>query len=451
MKKFFSFVLSLALFVSLMCTPLFALKPENEKTPDSHDTACAEDTVNSDQQTAEDSVSCRAETIDGVTRLIADQKYFFETRRASNSDMHPLTSEELALSTDELVDLIVKYDLLSGFQFCSGTDKDAYRIRRERCNALPELESRPDAASVLLSKWIQFSLSEDEAERDYSRYLLTLLAQTVYADKLTESEKATFATCVESFRTGKVSTHAYVPESFVIDDFVYYLANAGVTTMSGNEVYLYATSDDYSDDEKISVAETVAREYGATLIDYATSHYNCHSYAWYSQTTSNPYWLSDINPYVNDKHCSLNKIVDLSDVKVGSIAVYAGPNNEALHSAVVTSVSNGVVMCRSKWGPNGLFEHNLLSVPSDYTLDGYNLRIGFFTYTTHHTCIITNRDTSTHTRTCSICNWSSTEPHVEYLKTGMCKICGLMGPFTKYSIPEQPLEKLYHNKMYTLA
>ena len=180
MKKFFSFVMSLALFVSLMCTPLFALKPENEKTPDSHDTACAEDTENSDQQTAA-FPSYRTEIINGKTCFVIE---------GEPVDVpYQLTPEELNLSTEELVDLIIEYDLLSEFRFCSGTDADAYRIGKSHCNVLSELESRPDAASVLLSKWLQLRESEEQSAWDCSRYLSTVLSQPVYVNRLTESEK----------------------------------------------------------------------------------------------------------------------------------------------------------------------------------------------------------------------------------------------------------------------
>lgn len=122
-----------------------------------------------------------------------------------------------------------------------------------------------------------------------------------------------------------------------------------------------------------------------------------------------------------------------------------------LHSAIVKSVTGGVVICRSKWGVCGVFEHELNEVPSDYMDNGivnekYYVYERSHTYSdemaytsTHHmqVCAVCDYETAVaqhsyvvthtaqnHTRSCRYCNWSVTEPHTyDSLKT-RCTICG---------------------------
>ena len=53
-------------------------------------------------------------------------------------------------------------------------------------------------------------------------------------------------------------------------------------------------------------AINICNQNGDTLVSEATriapssSKYNCHSYAWYMQSTSNPYWMNDPSSYYTD-------------------------------------------------------------------------------------------------------------------------------------------------------
>lgn len=92
----------------------------------------------------------------------------------------------------------------------------------------------------------------------------------------------------------------------------------------------------------------------------ATTHYNCHSYAWYrseggtknvwiglyTQTAEDVYWTDDSYFEV----CSLNDATKIS---------YVGN-----HSAIKISGT----LCRSKWGPWGLIEHAVDYGPSIYQM-----------------------------------------------------------------------------------
>ena len=73
-----------------------------------------------------------------------------------------------------------------------------------------------------------------------------------------------------------------------------------VYTPRGTQVEVYIR------DEMPTYAINICNQNGDTLVPEATriapssSKYNCHSYAWYMQSTSNPYWMNDPSNYYTD-------------------------------------------------------------------------------------------------------------------------------------------------------
>lgn len=88
----------------------------------------------------------------------------------------------------------------------------------------------------------------------------------------------------------------------------------------------------------------------ATLLRSSTRKYNCHSYAWYSQSSSNYRWMNDPSSYWEDDsyqgYCA-------SPPYINSKVYY--PCGD--HSAIVYSST----LFNSKWGPGPLMRHT----PSD--------------------------------------------------------------------------------------
>lgn len=82
--------------------------------------------------------------------------------------------------------------------------------------------------------------------------------------------------------------------------------------------------------------------------------YNCHSYAFYSASTSNKYWINDPNPYLSD-----GSYTKMSSASAGYRACWA----KSEHSAIVYSVSGSTIRVTSKWGAYGLFRHKLNDCP----------------------------------------------------------------------------------------
>lgn len=89
------------------------------------------------------------------------------------------------------------------------------------------------------------------------------------------------------------------------------------------------------------------------VIQNPTNRYNCHSYAWYRQSTSNTYWINDASAYRNDGSYTKSSIPS-----VGAKIYYEGAD----HSGVVFSLSNNEIII-SKWGHLGLVRHEISKCP----------------------------------------------------------------------------------------
>ncbi|MCQ2495167.1 MAG: hypothetical protein MJ131_01085 [Lachnospiraceae bacterium] len=155
---------------------------------------------------------------------------------------------------------------------------------------------------------------------------------------------------------------------------------------SDNSVRIWAR-DDYSNDAKAKLNERVQQTYNMNHVTgYGpSSKYNCHSYAWFSQTNCN-YWIASFN-------ATGYNLVDLQNVSIGDKAVFYNTYGNSVtssstysHSAVVDTIIHGSatnptnvtnLYVRSKWGPFGVYRHTLSNCPYFYT-NGYPCDILYF-------------------------------------------------------------------------
>ena len=103
----------------------------------------------------------------------------------------------------------------------------------------------------------------------------------------------------------------------------------------------------------------------ATVVSSINPKYNCHSYAWYSTSTSNSWWIEDPTPYLTDG--SYNK---KSGAAVGYKAAWPGVSpfpSIPSHSAIVYTMG-GSIKYISKWGFNGVFIHSASDCPYSGTI-----------------------------------------------------------------------------------
>ena len=160
----------------------------------------------------------------------------------------------------------------------------------------------------------------------------------------------------------------------------------------------------------------------------ASPKYNCHSYAWIDQSTSNSYWykMPKDSDYFN---CVTSYIPVSGSITVGDILLFVEDIDDDTyvikHSAVVVStdgtLSNTILV--SKWGRCGLYEHKI------YTGHPY-ASYGIFYYhvsATHNLSYTDTGSATAHVVSCS-CGKTFSDPHNYQSAYGgtayICSNCG---------------------------
>ena len=216
-----------------------------------------------------------------------------------------------------------------------------------------------------------------------------------------------------------------------------------VKTPMGSSVEVFI--DDYILSEgAVSVydAEADAAYPDAIRLQSATTRYNCHSYAWYSQNhDTNIYWMEDPSRYL------LDGSADEIEKQVGCIVVYFSPQGQIVHSGIVTellapSSNNGVcgdvstVMVTSKWGEYGTYSHRGDMCPYTAYAEGKepagSVLASYVRYYHLHTPVYVPAGTLGHEHSCSTCGTIfSTGIHVVQQTVGgkyKCIYCGYLRP-----------------------
>lgn len=296
------------------------------------------------------------------------------------------------MSTDDLLNALLTYPLLIDMFVCDSL-QSGFELIRSNFNGIEELLTRPDASEVIARKYAStpaFSTSKSTATNEsYATGFLcvdvleTLLAQPEIYDKMSSSELAAVnfeilekhnqrtasglyddaflevreeltgknysAICADLTSKSPVYQQA---KTIFLSDSAQPLASNYVTTPKGTKVNVSKPLFELTSAKRRELDEYVKNTYpGATLLASATRKYNCHSYAWYSQSTSNPYWMDDPSAYMRDGSYKSGGF------KVNNKIYYSTPGYE--HSGVVTGVKVGMAGCyvTSKWGNAGLVSH----------------------------------------------------------------------------------------------
>ncbi len=133
-------------------------------------TTAAATTQSTASSIPQDTASAATEPIASIT------KFDYELDRYN----HDLTEDELNLPTDQLVDRILEYPYLDDFWLSSSLDYTYfYECISSRFNGFAELETREDAASVMVAK-----LEAYPKQSDKWYYLKILLSLDVYKSQL---------------------------------------------------------------------------------------------------------------------------------------------------------------------------------------------------------------------------------------------------------------------------
>ena len=370
-----------------------------------------------------------------------------------------LTDEQLHAPTGELVDALLTLEVVREMHglYASVPWMDAeyhYAIAQALVPGIRELETRPDAASVLLRK-LRDRLKPGELSE--ALCLKNLLSVEPYSSMLTQAEAAQYAQLVQTVaETFYVSVDdaasdadVYdadepvepnyvqdVPTTFNANGFTYDRSSTNTRTTNGTIVPLYTARGDHSYADRQRLDAEIVQMFGVELLGSATSKYNCHSYAWYQKSVQNPSWILHVDRYYEDTHARRTEVPS-----AGDIVVYYGSDGYPLHSAVVKNVSSSGIVCESKWGARGLYEHLHTNVPPGYRLyTGGPVSCEFYTYLRAHNYVATVIDTAYHRLTCKFCDLNVTEAHTADPRTGKCITCGSVVSSTIFRavLPESP-------------
>lgn len=188
-----------------------------------------------------------------------------------------------------------------------------------------------------------------------------------------------------------------------------------VLTPNGTSVIVSKRDKELSSERIKEIDNEVENKYPEVIkLRNATKKYNCHSYAWYSTSENNVYWMDDPTAYYTDFSYDEVTTPRSGDIicyfdDYGSPSYFYDDNN--LHSGIVISYnpsieSNNIcgiankVVVESKWGEYGLYRHNGDCCPYVSTYNGRADYVKFYRRHTHsfsnHYCSICNKYTETH-------------------------------------------------------
>lgn len=313
------------------------------------------------------------------------------------------------LSTSDLVQTVMFYPLLDDIYAFDSVD-DGFEIVKDHFRGLAELCARTDRVECLYN-WLRdnrewFASTPTTSGNLYVDYLkksqrtrFFLLANRAvfFTEEINSTEAvidAVNAILSESNgETREDNSRDYSLVEYI--DFVSLVQESMQTvytprggpmdakTYSVAELWLCSDNvcrtiffNDFSSAAKTSMKNFMYSRFGLNPDSGrgASVKYNCHSYAWYSTSSSNPNWIEIFN---TTNYTSAT----MQSVNVGGIIVYCesysgniGPSTERKHSAIVTGkiyhpVQTNTVTdftMKSKWGMYGLYTHNLANCPYYY-------------------------------------------------------------------------------------
>lgn len=219
---------------------------------------------------------------------------------------------------------------------------------------------------------IPLLLRQESIYEDATPENRAVLSQVAVDEKASSSVSAASSLVLvgyESYSTG-TSTIRTPKNSSVT---VYKMAAVEVLMDTSTGGYYYGnTLSDFPSSYKTTLNNETEEVYGISPIADPTVKYNCHSYAWYQQSTSNPYWLNYPDKFITDG--SYTKVSKL-EVEIGGRMVYYDTIFDTYgtptHSAIITGIVDRVHSVReftvkSKWGMLGLYEHSWINCPYYY-------------------------------------------------------------------------------------
>lgn len=241
------------------------------------------------------------------------------------------------MSTDALIETVLSYPLLPEM-YAWDSPANGYNAIKSQFNGLKELSIRTDATEKLSNLKSSLSLSKGKATDDGIKELnLRQLQEGI--------------TWKQELQVTALMSTGYVTTPMASKVPVYFnrtWTDAGIT-------YAQAQAE---------FANLLSIYPYAVKVTDSNPAFNCHSYAWYWQSSSNNCWMNNPSTYWNDG--SYIK----GSVRVNSKVCYFS-SSTPIHSGVVYSYYSGFVGVESKWGALGIVRHSLNDNPYSYSSISY--------------------------------------------------------------------------------
>ena len=256
------------------------------------------------------------------------------------------------MTTDALAESVITYPFLIDALGCFYSFETGINWIATYFSGIDELLSRPDACDSLREYLVRekdqydmlssMDLSDKTTEqiRKYCEYnVAKQLLKYIESQTSDETEIGT---------TRYYTTVVQTPKDSYVDVY------AGLTWDIFNTTYLQAVHE-------FQMLLTNYPSASEVFSDSCNPSYNCHSYAWYSQLSSNTYWINNITPYIMDGSY-------ISTYPTAGCRIVYHKSDEPFpywHSGIIQTVgaSPSTTTEKSKWGYYGLCSHYVDDCP----------------------------------------------------------------------------------------
>ncbi len=316
-----------------------------------------------------------------------------------------------SLTTEELVDYAVNYPFLMDiFAYDNFTDGMNHLVNKS--SVFEELFSRVDCYDELIAEYLELDIDYEEVSKSHdvcdTNYDIEVFIEIYLglnydllsykqAERFIEEYEVKFSSMNEECQESSFSTFVYdaidekmgaIPTSAIPENlttkFVHSSEECTVATTSSNykicsncqalvlETFINVNGKDVLCYEWISggmTAEDILNTDNYVTSAHpsfyrlrsASSKYNCHSYAWYSESYSNVYWINDPSPIYENANYWL-----LLDTQTGNLQaddrITFWSSGKIAHSAIAESST----VCRSKLGHWGIYRTTISEMESFY-------------------------------------------------------------------------------------
>lgn len=294
-----------------------------------------------------------------------------------------------AMSTEALVETTLTHPLFI-IVYTHDSVQEGFELLLKYSNIFQELIRRKNVGIVLLKKYkdtnILGALKAKGKDAEISTFELAyveiLLAQETINKNLNSNElKKLDKEVAKKHKEKKENQNVFGLTTSTFYDILSEQQNADnnqieikflskgytITTPNGSKVSVKKRGEELTSFEKKNIQANVRKAYpNVKYLREATTNYNCHSYAWYSSSSSNKYWMNNPMPYMTDKSYIYR---GYSKASIGDKVYYSVSGGK--HSGRVTGRASGpigpnaykIVTVTSKWGKTGLYKHNAENCP----------------------------------------------------------------------------------------